>query len=101
MVSQEYSVLDWAQLPAFLPSGRPVEVNIFHVIDKIRKLGKTKSTLPNYIPDTLQVECAVNLADMFNSCLRAGSFQVMWRHEWCTKVPQSKDGGNLKTCDDV
>ena len=104
-VSQEYSALDRAQLPAFLPAGRPEEVNIFQVIDKIRKLGKTKSTLPIDIPDKLRVECAVDLAepltDIFNSCLRAGSFRVMWRREWCTPVPKPKDGGDLKTCDDV
>ena len=25
----------------------------------------------------------------------------MWRREWCTPVPKPKDGGDLKTCDDV
>ena len=99
------SALDRAQLPAFLPAGRPEEVNVFQVIEKIRKLGKTKSTLPIDIPDKLRVECAVDLAepltDIFNSCLRAGSFPVMWRREWCTPVPKPKDGGDLKTCDDV
>ena len=102
-VCQEYSALDRTQLPAFLPAGRPEEVNIFQVISKIKKLGKTKSTQPIDIPDMLQVKCAVDLAepltDIFNSCLRAGSFPAMWRQEWCTPVP--KHGGNLKTCDDV
>jgi hypothetical protein len=104
-VSQEYSALDRSQLPAFLPAGRPEEVNVFQVMEKIRKLGKTKSTLPIDIPDKLRVECALDLAepltDIFNSCLRAGSFPVMWRREWCTPVPKPKDGGELKTCDDV
>ena len=89
-VSQEYSVLDRAQLPAYLPAGRPEEVNIFQVISQIRKLGKTKSTLPIDIPDRLRVECDVDLAeplaDIFNSCLRAGSYPVMWRREWCTRL---------------
>ena len=52
-VSQEYSPLDRCQLPAFLPAGRPEEVTIFQVINKIKKLGKTKSTLPIDIPDRL------------------------------------------------
>ena len=97
--------MDRAQLPAFLPAGRPEEVNVFQVMANIRKLGKTKSTLPIDIPDRLRIECAVDLseplADILNSCLRAGTFPVMWRREWCTPVPKPKDGGDLKTCDDV
>ena len=104
-VSQEYSPLNRSELPSFLPAGRPEEVTVFQVINSIKKLGKTKSTLPIDIPDRLRVECAVDLAepltDIFNSCLRAGSFPVMWRREWCTPVPKPKDGGDLKTCDDV
>ena len=104
-VSQEYSPVDSAQLPSFLPEGRPEEVTVFQVIDSIKKIGKTKLTLPIDIPDQLRVECAVDLAepltDIFNFCLRDGVFPVMWRREWCTPVPKPKDGGNLKTCDDV
>jgi hypothetical protein len=33
-------------------------VNVFQVMDKIKKLGKTKSTLPMDLPDKLRVECA-------------------------------------------
>ena len=80
-VSQEYSPVDRAKLPSFLPAGRPEEVTVFQVINSIKKLGKTKSTLPIDIPDRLRVECAVDLAepltDIFNSCLTAGSFPVM------------------------
>ena len=104
-VSQEYSALDRSQLPAFLLAGRPEEVNVFQVMERIKKLGKTKLTLPIDIPDKLRVECALDLAeplcDIFNSCLKGGSFPVMWRREWCTPVPKPKDGGDLKTCDDV
>ena len=74
-------------------------------MEKIKKLGKTKFTLPIDIPDKLQIECALDLAeplsDIFNSCLRAGTFPVKWRQAWCTPVPKPKDGGELKTCDDV
>ena len=104
-VSQEYAALDRSRLPAFQPAGRPEVVNVFQVMEKIKKLGKTKSTLPIDIPDKLRIECALDLAeplsDIFNSCLRAGTFPVMWRREWCTPVPKPKDGGELKTCDDV
>ena len=104
-VSQEYTPLDRDQLPAFLPAGRPEEVTVFQVMHMIRKLGKNKSTLPIYIPDKLRIECAVDiskpLTDIINSCLREGTYPVMWCREWCTPVPKPKDGGELKTCDDV
>ena len=104
-VSQEYTPLERDQLPSFLPAGRPEEVNVFQVMHMIRTLGKTKSTLPIDIPDRLRIKCAVNLseplADIINSCLREGTYPVMWRREWCTPVPKPKDGGELKTCDDV
>ena len=103
-VSQEYSPLDRSQLPTFLPAGQPEQVTVFQVMEKIKKLGKTKSTLPIDIPDKLRIECALDLAeplaDIFNSCLKTGSFPRMWRREWCTPVPKSKDGV-LRTCDDV
>ena len=56
-VSQEYPALDRSQLPAFLPAGRPEVVNVFQVMEKIEKLGKTKSTLPIDIPDKLRIVC--------------------------------------------
>ena len=62
-VSQEYSPLNRSELPSFLPAGRPEEVTVFQVINSIKKLGKTKSTLPIDIPDRLRVECAVDLAE--------------------------------------
>ena len=102
-VSQEYSALDRTMLPSFLPAGKPEQVTVFQVIENIKNLGKTKSTLPIDIPDRLRIECALDLAepltDIFNSCLRDGRFPAMWRREWCTPVPKPKDGA-LKTCDD-
>ena len=104
-VSQEYSPLDRTKLPAFLPAGRPMQVNIFQVIDRIKKIGKTKSTLPIDIPDKLRTKCALDLAepmtDIINSCLLDGSFPRAWRREWVTPVPKLKPGEELKTCDDV
>ena len=89
-VSQEYSPLDKKQLPAFLPAGRPEQVRVFQVLDRIKKLGKTKSTLPIDLPDRLRIEGALDLAepltDIINSCLRTGQFPVAWRREWVTPV---------------
>ena len=102
-VSQEYSKLDRAKLPAFLPSGPPEKVNIFQVLEKIKSVGKTKSTLPIDLPDKLRKECALDLAEpmcsIINSCLEDGRFPKMWKREWVTPVPKLK--GELQTCEDV
>jgi hypothetical protein len=99
-VSQEYDKLDREQLPAFLPAGRPEQVNVFQVLTRIRKLGKTKSTLPIDSPDRLRLECALDLAepltDIINSCLRDGKFPVAWRREWVTPVPKPKKHGQCE-----
>ena len=104
-VSLEYSPLDREKLPAFLPAGRPEQVNVFQVYERIRRIGKTKSTLPIDIPDQLRTECALDLAepmtDIINTCLQDGSFPRAWRREWVTPVPKLKPGEELKTCDDV
>ena len=102
-VSQEYDSLDRAKLPSFLPAGRAEEVNVFQVLHQIKKIGKTKSTLPLDLPDRLRKECALDLAEpltnIINTCLVDGRFPKMWRREWVTPVPKAKLV--LETCDDV
>ena len=104
-VSQEYSPLDWEQLPALLPAGRPEKVNVFQVLHRIQKLGKTKSTLPIDIPDNLRIKCSLDLAepltDIINSCLETGQFPVAWRREWVTPVPKPKKMDDIETCGDL
>ena len=94
-VSQEYSGLNRAKLPSFHPAGRPEQVTVFQVMEKIKKLGRTISTLPIDLPYKLCIECALDLseplADIFNSCLKDKRFPVMWRREWCDPVPKPKD----------
>ena len=101
-VSQEYEKLDRERLPAFLPAGEPEQINIFQTVHAIKKLGKTKSTLPIDLPDKLRIECALDLAepmtDIMNSCLRAGKFPKCWRQEWVTPVPKT---AQPKTCKEV
>ena len=79
-VSQEYVSLDRTKLPSFLPAGRPEKVNVFQVVEKIKNIGHTKSTLPLDLPDRLRKECALNLAepmtDILNSCLLDGRFPI-------------------------
>ena len=104
-VSMEYSPLDRSELPAFLPANRPEQVTVFQVLERIKSLRKTKSTLPIDIPDKLRVECAIDLAEplchIINACLREGAFPKPWRREWVTPVPKVKPGNPIKTCNDL
>ena len=101
-VSQSYNKLDRTQLPAFLPAGRPEQVTLFQVMERIKNMKSTKSTLPIDIPDKLRKECSVDIAEpicnIINTCLRDGKFPVAWRREWVTPVPKTTV---LKTCKDV
>ena len=80
-------------------------MDIFQVLQRIKKLGKTKSTLPIDIPDKLRTECALDLAepltDIINSCLRTGQFPAAWRREWVTPVPKPKRMEDVETCKDL
>jgi hypothetical protein len=104
-VSQEYSPLDSTRLPAFLPAGKPEQVKIFQVIHQIKKLGKTKSTLPIDIPYKLRIKCAFDLVepltDIINTCLRDGKFPAPWRQEFVTPLPKTGPSEPMKTCKDV
>ena len=92
-VSLEYEKLDRSKLPTISNVENPEEVNVFQVLHEIKKLKKTRSTLPIDIPDSLRKECALDLAepltDIINSCLRAGKFPTPWRREWVTPVPKT------------
>ena len=92
-VSLEFEKLDRSRLPAFLPAGMPEQVNVFEVLNAIKTLKKTKSTLPIDIPESLRKECALDLAEpmteIINCCLRAGRFPAPWRREWVTPVPKT------------
>ena len=92
-VSLEFEKLDRSRLPAFLPAGMPEQVNVFEVLNAIKTLKKTKSTLPIDIPESLRKECALDLAEpmteIINCCLRAGRFPASWRREWVTPVPKT------------
>ena len=89
-------------MPAFLPAGRPEHVNVFQVVYQIKKLGKTKSTLPTDIPDRLRLECALDLAepmtDIINTCLWEGRFPRPWRREFVSPIPKIFDP---ETCKDM
>ena len=102
-VSQQYQPVDRTRLPAFLPSEEPIQVDILEVINKIKSIKKTRSTLDIDIPDILRLECAVDIAEpltnIINSCLREGKYPSLWRQEYVTPVPKTFE--ELKTLKDV
>ena len=53
-VSQEYEPIKMEELPSFLPARAPEQVNIFQVLNKIKSVKNTKSTLPIDLPDKLK-----------------------------------------------
>ena len=72
-ISQEYEPLQVKNLPYYLPAERPPQVTEESVYQRLKKLKKTKSTLPLDLPCKLTHEFAAELSfpltDIFNSSL--------------------------------
>ena len=102
-VSQEYSPIDLPKLPAYLPSEKPPQLQVYKVCRKIQAQKRTKTTLPIDIPENLRKEAAEFLAEplthIYNSCLREGKYPKIWKHEWCTPIPKKKS--TIKNLKDV
>ena len=56
-VSNEYTPVNYDQLPCFLPALPPPKISEYDVYQRLVKLKKTKSTLPIDIPEKLRREC--------------------------------------------
>jgi hypothetical protein len=91
-ISNEYSNIDLSQLPAYLPAPLPPQVDEYEVYLKIKKLKKSKSTLPIDIPGKLRRECAPHLAlplkTIINNSLEQSVYPVLWKNEWVTPAPK-------------
>ena len=61
-ISQEYDAISPDQLPSFLPAQPPPVLQDYQVYTELKKMKKTKSTLPTDIPYKLRNEFAVELA---------------------------------------
>ena len=93
-ISQAYSPVDVASLPAYLPAQLPPQVEEREVFEKLQKLKKTKSTFPIDLPEKLQKEFALELAapltNIYNCCLQQGIFPGIWKEELVTPVPKTE-----------
>ena len=72
-VSNEYLPLNRNDLPCYLPSEKPPQVDEVSVYEKINKLKNTRSTFAIDIPNKLRKEFSVELcgplSNIINSCL--------------------------------
>jgi hypothetical protein len=93
-ISQAYSPVDLASLPAYLPAQLPPQVEEREVFEKLLKLKKTKSTFPIDLPEKLRKEfapeLAAPLANIYNCCLQQGIFPSIWKEELVTPVPKTE-----------
>ena len=67
-------------------------VDEYSVYKQIKKLNKTKSTLPIDIPPRLRDECSAHLAlpisIIINSSLAHSVYPKIWKQEWVTPAPK-------------
>ena len=92
-VSQEYSPLNTANLPSYLPAPEILKVEEADVAERLFRLKCRKSTQPIDLPSKLRKEFPCELAtpmtDIINSCLEKYHYPLPWKHEWvvpCEKV---------------
>ena len=99
-ISQEYDAISPDQLPSFLPAQPPPVLQDYQVYTELKKMKKTKSTLPIDIPYKLRNEFAAELAkpltNILNACLQTGIYPKKWKFEWVTPVPKTKNPKVIK-----
>ena len=91
-ISNQYSPINPVELPAYLPAPLPPQVEEYDVYLRIKKLRKTKTTLPIDIPAKLRHECSPYLAApvsiIINSSLSQSIYPDIWKQEWVTPAPK-------------
>ena len=74
------------------PSPPPPQVEEFEVYEKLKRINKTRSTLPLDLPDKLRKECSLFLAgpltSIINDSLRQSVYPAVWKQEWITPIPK-------------
>ena len=99
-ISREFSPVNTAQLPCFLPAQQPPQVEQHIVYDRIKRIKKTRSTLSLDLPDKLRQACAVELTepvtDIINTCLSQGVYPALWKQEFVTPAPKVTNPKTVK-----
>ena len=98
--SNEYMPADPLQIPAYLPSLPPPQVDEYSVYMKLKKLKNTRSTFPIDIPNKLRNEfsplLAGPLANILNASLNQQVYPTMWKTEMVTPIPKVPHPTTLK-----
>ena len=91
-ISNEYSPINIQDLPCYLPALPPPVIEEHEVYARIKRLKKSKTTLPIDIPAMLRQECALFLAEpltmIYNQSLSQGQYPAKWKFEWVTPAPK-------------
>ena len=91
-VSNEYQPLNYNDLPSYLPSEKPPQVDEYEVYEKIKKLNNTKSTfnidIPNKLRNEFAVELTTPLTDIINTSLAKQVYPTLWKKETVTPAPK-------------
>ena len=91
-ILNEYQPIDNTELPCYLPAPMPPQLEEYDVYLRLKKIKKTKSTLPMDIPDSIRQGCEVFLAEpltiIFNNCLQSGIYPSLWKQEYVTPAPK-------------
>ncbi len=94
-VSQSRPPLNHSDLPAFLPSKPPPQVQVWEMYDKLKKINVKKSPGPDDLPSKLVKEFAcefstpVSVTDIFNSSLWDGRVpQKVWKDANVAPIPK-------------
>ena len=90
--SNEYVPADPLQIPSYLPSLPPPQVEEFSVYMKLKKLKNTRSTYPIDIPNKLRNEFSPFLAgpltNILNASLKQQIYPDLWKIEMVTPIPK-------------
>ena len=99
-ISNEYSPLNYQQLPCYLPANKPPQVDEQAVYEKIKKLNNTRSTfhidLPNKLRKEFAVELSSPLANIVNKCLKEQYYPKLWKNEIISPHPKVSDPKLIK-----
>ena len=91
-VSQSRPQLNHSDLPAFLPSKPPPQVQVWDMYDKLKKINVRKSPGPDDLPSKLVKEFACEISipvtDIFNASLREGRVPQVWKDANIAPIPK-------------
>ena len=91
-ISNEYKPIELDQLPSYLPSKLPPQLEEFDVYQRILKMKNTRSIYPIDVPNKLIKEfahvLAAPLTNIFNASLMEQIYPSPWKKELVTPVPK-------------